>query len=749
MMNNTKKDNEAENGRIDDSSIIAGSNKDDDAQVDVSHLNETVPTNLVPSEPMKEIKSDDASQTMKKAELSTTYMVETKQSNESNALPPGPDKLPRKPPRRAGGTQDPRPGAFAAAGAAPTVGEEGHRPRSDKTATKIRAAALNAGGPEVLAIEEPELPASSANLSNLSQGPEVLPIEEFVETPLAARRGNAANDAVPDEENPIRDSFREESVPQDSLLHGRDSPQRHSGEHSGASDEDNLFTHAVLVPVEPRTEDYVTANCAPAEADAQTAIMIDDPKKKKIRLDFDDRRTQIFCFTLLITIVGLAVGLGLAIGIGLRGGKTKTDPPTADRPETSSPTLTSQPSLSPSVSSIPTITQLESEWIQFGQDLKGSQVSEESGDNVAISRSGNRIGIGSPEFQFLNFTQAGRVRIYDASGKNWSLTGELFGASASDAFGEYVTFSGDGNRIAVGAQGYDGNTGFVKVFELNSGSWEPLGQTLLGDQVGSNFGHALALSEDGNVLGVSANRYDLNGLPDNGLLRLFNYSNGSWAQIGKDIFGDDSDDNSGNRISLSNDGRVVAIGAHNHFGSKGDKNGHVRVFQYVGGVNNTWKQIGDIEGENRRDRFGWSVSLSGDGNVFAAGAKRHRSAGDDSGAAWVYRYNNATGDWDISGRWLGQTKGDEFGHDVSLSNDGNAVAISSSRRTRSFVKVYKFRSQTWTKIGDTLFGKSIADDFGDSISISANGTRLVVGSPKNDEAATDSGLVQVFELNIL
>mmetsp|Transcript_4075 Transcript_4075/g.6121 ORF Transcript_4075/g.6121 Transcript_4075/m.6121 type:complete len:650 (+) Transcript_4075:61-2010(+) len=508
---------------------------------------------------------------------------------------------------------------------------------------------------------------------------------------------------------------------------------------SASSDEDSHLMHATMVPDE-QNEDLVTADCVTVG----TALMIDDPKKKKIKVDLKDRRTQMLCFIILTIIIALTISLILVLGTESRDGKTiKLYPPTADRPDMSSP----KPTLSPSVSSLSTITPIEFEWTQFGQDLKGSQYTEHFGDHVAISGSGDRIAIGSPG-EFENSTQVGHVSIYDAYGQNWNLTGKMFSDSAGDIFGEYITISGDGNRVAVGAQDYKNGTGYVKVFEFNSGSWESLGQSLLGDQVGSNFGRSVEISGDGNALCVGANKYSFDG-SGKGLVRVFNYSNGSWAQIGNDILGENPGDQAGNRVSISNDGHVVAIGAHNHFGSDGDRSGHVTVFRYNGGVNKTWKQIGDIEGENRRDRFGWSVSLSGDGNVFAAGAKRHRSAGDDSGAAWVYRYNNATGDWDISGRWLGQTKGDEFGHDVSLSNDGNAVAISSSRRTRSFVKVYKFRSQTWTKIGDTLFGKSIADGFGDSISISANGTRLVVGSPKNDEAATDSGLVQVFELNIL
>eukprot|EP00957_Ditylum_brightwellii_P049768 3773809-Ditylum_brightwellii.AAC.2 len=173
-------------------------------------------------------------------------------------------------------------------------------------------------------------------------------------------------------------------------------------------------------------------------------------------------------------IIQLAIGLGLAIGVATYDGKTiKPNPTTSIRPKTMR-----WPMLSPS-------TPAEFEWTQFGQDMKGLQYSEHFGDHVAISRSSTCIAIGSP--------------------------GSFFSDSAGDIIGVYITLSGDGNRVAVGAQHYNNGIGYAKVFELYSGSWESLGQSLLWDQVGSNFGCSVALSENGNVLGVGANKYGFNG----------------------------------------------------------------------------------------------------------------------------------------------------------------------------------------------------------------------------------------------
>ena len=91
----------------------------------------------------------------------------------------------------------------------------------------------------------------------------------------------------------------------------------------------------------------------------------------------------------------------------------------------------------------------------------------------------------------------------------------------------------------------------------------------------------------------------------------------SWTQLGQDIDGESSYDRSGNSVSISADGNTVAIGARLNDGN-GTYSGHVRIFENSGGY---WTQIGqDIDGEATSDRSGTSVSISADGNTVAIGA---------------------------------------------------------------------------------------------------------------------------------
>ena len=72
-----------------------------------------------------------------------------------------------------------------------------------------------------------------------------------------------------------------------------------------------------------------------------------------------------------------------------------------------------------------------------------------------------------------------------------------------------------------------------------------------------------------------------------------------FKQIGSDIDGEAKYNISGGSVSLSADGSVVAIGAHQATDSNGLDKGHVRIYKNVEG---SWTQIGtDIDGEGRID----------------------------------------------------------------------------------------------------------------------------------------------------
>jgi len=140
-----------------------------------------------------------------------------------------------------------------------------------------------------------------------------------------------------------------------------------------------------------------------------------------------------------------------------------------------------------------------------------------------------------------------------------------------------------------------------------------------------------------------------------------------WIQLGSDIDGEAAGDRSGEAVSLSADGSIAAIGAKWNHGT-GDLSGHVQIYQWGG---TGWIQRGnDIDGEGAWDRSGEELSLSADGNIVAIGAREH----GDSGHVRIFHWNGT--EWIQRGSDIdGETAGDDSGYSVSLSNDGGIVAI--------------------------------------------------------------------------
>ena len=68
---------------------------------------------------------------------------------------------------------------------------------------------------------------------------------------------------------------------------------------------------------------------------------------------------------------------------------------------------------------------------------------------------------------------------------------------------------------------------------------------------------------------------------------------------------------------MSSDASIIAIGGYLNDGN-GSNSGHVRVFK---NINDTWIQLGsDIDGESEGDYSGRKISLNNNGNIIAIGA---------------------------------------------------------------------------------------------------------------------------------
>ena len=157
-------------------------------------------------------------------------------------------------------------------------------------------------------------------------------------------------------------------------------------------------------------------------------------------------------------------------------------------------------------------------------------------------------------------------------------------------------------------------------------SWNQLGNTIIGESAGDRAGSSVSLSSDGTVVAIGATKAGGNG-NNSGHTRLYQWNGTAWVQLGNDIDGEYPLDYSGGSVSLSSDGTLVAIGAYLNDGN-GNSSGHTRLYQWNG---TAWVQLGnDINGEAPFDNSGNSVSLSSDGTVVAIGAYLNDGGRDNS-----------------------------------------------------------------------------------------------------------------------
>ena len=106
---------------------------------------------------------------------------------------------------------------------------------------------------------------------------------------------------------------------------------------------------------------------------------------------------------------------------------------------------------------------------------------------------------------------------------------------------------------------------------------------------------------------------------ESGHVRVYRYDGIDIGTTGQDIDGEAPHDGSGISVSLNNSGDYIVVGAPGNDGN-GNSNGHVRVYGREFD-NETWEQAGaDIDAEDPTDFSGESVSLSSDGTIVAVGA---------------------------------------------------------------------------------------------------------------------------------
>ncbi|HEX3044269.1 MAG TPA: cohesin domain-containing protein [Bacillota bacterium] len=366
------------------------------------------------------------------------------------------------------------------------------------------------------------------------------------------------------------------------------------------------------------------------------------------------------------------------------------------------------------------------------------------GSAVAIS---NNYAIAGAPNDDDNGTDSGSAYIFerDASGiwkQKQKLLATESGSKVNDHFGYSVAISGD--VAIVGAPDDDDKgdgSGSVYVFKRDvNGVWQQKQEITASDGAGAStfnpanppnaidpvapistrgdaFGFSVALS--GNIAVIGAGFDDSSSHHDAGSVYIFEQDgSGVWRQKQK--------------LTASDGGASYnSVTVRYHVG-------------FPGSIAYFFEQTTSVSVFYCGDNFGFAVSISG--NVVAIGAR-----GDDSYTGSIYIFErNDSGVWSQRQKLTANDRltADYFGNNVAIS--GNLTVVGAPKddndKGTDAGKVYIFERDgggSWNQVGNLIANDGAASNqFGSKVAIAGN--TILIGTPLDDEKASDAGAVYVY-----
>lgn len=399
-----------------------------------------------------------------------------------------------------------------------------------------------------------------------------------------------------------------------------------------------------------------------------------------------------------------------------------------------------------------------------------------------------------------------------------------------DDFGRNVALSQDGKTMVVNAYfeksdatGVDGDQGdstlggaFGAVYVFRSDDDDNWQQSAYlkaaASDVQDYFGYAIAISADGNTIAIGASHEDSNTTTDQhnndaenaGATYLFTYDGSNWSQTA--YLKDDqiqAGARFGTELALSDEGTRLVIGSPFYAINTDNETladaGAVALFELSDGE---WQKVAQLSAEypTAKDRLGFSLDISGDGNVIAIASYLEDSVtqgingdadnddAEDAGAVYIFTEQDEKWQPTAYIKSSNSQAGDYFGRSLALDEDGDTLVVGAIYEDSSAMGVdgdkddnsvqgsgaaylFSYVEGQWQE--DHYFkgsnsehnpsedawdknAESWGDQFGKSVAISDDGNTLVVGSTnedssviginwdENDNSSEDAGAAYLF-----
>lgn len=286
-------------------------------------------------------------------------------------------------------------------------------------------------------------------------------------------------------------------------------------------------------------------------------------------------------------------------------------------------------------------------WVLKGNLIEGDSSEMGFGISVSLSADANRIAV---------FAAHGKVRIYEWNGTSWQQIGNSIDKETLSIVTGSVAISGNGTVVGVGDLGNTTNgvnAGEVRLYTLIGNSWQQKGSSITGTAYGVT-GTALSISDDGNCFATNLHKEKD--------IQAYYWDRTDWA-----LKGDIMNEFRATAVILSSDGNTMAIAGYNGLGET-DQFAFAQVYQWNG---TSWNQNGNpIQADKGGGIPGYSLSLSKNGKVMALGVPNNYTY---IGETRVFVQNGAN--WEQKGETLFGEFLEFFGQSVSLNASGNILGI--------------------------------------------------------------------------
>ncbi|HPJ36720.1 MAG TPA: FG-GAP repeat protein [Spirochaetota bacterium] len=350
-------------------------------------------------------------------------------------------------------------------------------------------------------------------------------------------------------------------------------------------------------------------------------------------------------------------------------------------------------------------------------------------ENLCISENGNIIIVGA--------AMNSAVYVYKKSGTGWDEIQISKPDGSGSSFGNSIACNPDASIVVIGALSKPG----FYLYQWNGASYDLINTINSPTAPQTNdFAVTVSISNDGNKIAVGSWHHPMG--ENKGAVYLYERDKASWPGSYEKKFMEDelvNNDIYGIGVKISGDGNTIAIGAS----YQESQYGAVYIYKWNG---SDWNLITKFSGTSNY-LLGRHIGMSYNGSRIIASERAWSYGNTDQGAAHIYNWNGTTY---TETKILSASDGaadDKFGYCVSMSSNGNIIAVSAPSISTAIgaAYVYRFDGTDWIEEYKLTASDGTAGDFyGNMISISGDGSVVAVGAPLDDVVNTDQGSVYLY-----